>query len=163
MLWQTQVHSVNDCEENACKTSFVCFAKLWMLHKLSLYNYGTYKYLVHHSLHTVGPCLFCRRQFSHVYIRCLNEKHANSIPALYSWRALAVFEPKYPAVPCNYETITGHYRWRNFLTAVSLIMTSGLGIRRRERGSSLAHWGQDKMATIFQTTFSNGSSCMNMY
>ena len=33
----------------------------------------------------------------------------------------------------------------------------------RQEVTSLTHWGQDKMAAIFQTTVSNGFSLMKMY
>ena len=40
--------------------------------------------------------------------------------------------------------------------------TCGNMIRRLDLMSFLTHWGRDKMGAIFQVTFSNGSSRMNI-
>ena len=73
----------------------------------------------------------------------------------------------------NYELAlpASHEVWRFLFVMVPMLsfekntleMSSAKSLPFHSARNALTHWGRDKMAAIFQTTFSNGFSWMKMY
>ena len=83
------------------------------------------------------------------------------------WRTNLSFDTVFQATPCFTLLLSGAIL-RYSVNLMSNIRFSATDIitwvlRCMQDGFPLTHWGRDKMAAIFQTTFSNAFSWMKMF